>query len=233
MERDIRHTWIFANLKNTLLSSRRICEKILTSIQLLSNLKAQSKARKSSPSNLKKLADFEKQCRQLFDICACKCKFLFDATVEEENIPCTDYWRTKVICSCQISARIHPRKLEFLLDQRSERRMSIEGVDVAVSQDNMKRFHRNSSQKRAGVKVAPIENIDNLITSSENESSSQSPKEFEQSCETEEECAGPSHLVSSDVYKLTDKKFVCLRSTSSILQDATDPFPASSSFCLQ
>ena len=24
----IRHTWIFANLKNTLLSSRKICEKI-------------------------------------------------------------------------------------------------------------------------------------------------------------------------------------------------------------
>ena len=111
--------------------------------------------------------------------------------------------------------------------------MRIGGFDVAVSQDNMKRFHRNSSQKRAHVKVAPIENIDNLITSSENESSSQSPSEFEQSSETEEECAGPSHLVSSDVCKLTDKKFVSLRSTSSILQDATGPFPALSSFCLQ
>ena len=28
LESDIRHTWIFANLKNTLLSSRKICEKI-------------------------------------------------------------------------------------------------------------------------------------------------------------------------------------------------------------
>ena len=182
---------------------------------------------------MKKVADFEKQCRQLFDICACICKFLFDATVEEENIPCTDHWRTKVICSCPISTRIHPRKLKFLLDQRLERRMRIGGVDVAVSQDNMKRFHRNSSQKRAGVKVAPIENIDNLITSSENESSSQSPSEFEQSSETEEESAGPSHLVSSDFCKLTDKKIFWLQSTSSILQDATGPFPALSSFCLQ
>ena len=153
----------------------------------------------SSPSYLKKLADFEKQCHELFDICACKCKFLFDATVEEENIPCTDYWRTKVICSCPISARIHSRESKFLLDQRSERRIRIGSVDVAVSQDNMKRFHRNSSRKRAHVEVAPIENIDNLITSSENESFSQSPSEFEQSSETEEECAGPSHLVSSDV----------------------------------
>ena len=145
--------------------------------------------------------------------------FLYYATVEEENIPCTDHWRTKVICSCPISARFHPRELKFLRDQRSERRMRIGGVDVAVSQDNMKRFHRNSSQKRARVEVAPIENIDNLITSSENESSSQSPSEFEQSCETEEEFAGASHLVSSDVCKLTDKKFVSLQSTSSILQD--------------
>ena len=99
--------------------------------------------------------------------------------MEEKNIPCTDHWRTKVICSCPISARIHSRELKFLLDQGSERRMRIGGVDVAVSQDNMKRFHCNSSQKRVGVKVAPIENIDNLITSSENESSSQSPSEFE------------------------------------------------------
>ena len=126
--------------------------------------------------------------------------------MEEENIPCTDYRRTKVICSCPISAQIHSRELKFLLDQRSERRIRIGGVDVAVSQDNMKRFHRNSSQKRAGVKVAVIENIDNLITSSKNKSSSQSPSEFEQSSETEEECAGPSHLISSDVCKLTDKK---------------------------
>ena len=109
--------------------------------------------------------------------------------------------------------------MEFLLDQRSERRMRIGGVDVAVSQGNTKRFHRNSSQKRARVEVAPIENIDNLITSSENESSSQSPSEFEQSSEIEEECAGPSHLVSSDLCKLTDKKIVSLRSASSILQD--------------
>ena len=28
LESDIRHTWIFANLKNTLLSSQKICEKI-------------------------------------------------------------------------------------------------------------------------------------------------------------------------------------------------------------
>ena len=122
----------------------------------------------SSPRYLKKLADFEKQCHELFDICACKCKFLFNATVEEENIPCTDHWRTKVICSCLISARIHSREFKFLLDQRSERRMRIGGVDVAVSQDNMKRFDCNSSQKRACVEVATIENIDNLITSSEN-----------------------------------------------------------------
>ena len=111
--------------------------------------------------------------------------------------------------------------------------MRIGGFDVALSQDNMKRFHRNSSQKRARVKVALKENIDNLITSSENDSSSQSPSEFEQSSEAEEECAGPSHLVSSDVCKVTDKKFVSLRSTSSILQDATGPFPALTSFCLQ
>ena len=75
----------------------------------------------------------------------------------------------------------------FLIDQRSERRMRIGGVDVAVSQDNMKRFHRNSSQKRARIEVAPIKNIDNLITSSENDPSSQSPSEFEQSSETEED----------------------------------------------
>ena len=129
------------------------------------------------------------------------------------------HWRTKVICSCPISARIHSRELKFLLDQRSERRLRIGGVDVAVSQDNMKRFHRSSSQKRARVEVAPIENTDNLITSSENESSSQSPSEFEQSSKTEEECTGPSHLVSSDVCKITDKKIVSLRSPSSILQD--------------
>ena len=105
-------------------------------------------------------------------------QIFFGATVEEENIPCTHHWRTKVICSCPISARIHPRELKFLLDQRSERRMRIGGVDVAVSLDNMKRFHSNSSRKRARVEVAAIESIDNQITSSENESSSQSPSKI-------------------------------------------------------
>ena len=138
--------------------------------------------------------------------------------MEEESIPCMVHWRTKVICSCPISAQIHSRELKFLLDQRSERRMRIGGVDVAVSQDNMKRFLCSSSQKRAHVEVAPIENIGNLITSSENESSSQAPSNFEQSSETEEECTGPSHLVSSDVCKITDKKILSLQSTSSILQ---------------
>ena len=56
LESYIRQPWIFANLKNTLLSSRRICEKIKTSIQLLSNLKAQPEARMSIPQL------FEKTC---------------------------------------------------------------------------------------------------------------------------------------------------------------------------
>jgi len=107
LENDIRQTWIFANLENTLLSSLRIHEKIENRIQLLSRLKTQSKTRLTSPSYLKKLADFEKQCNELFDICSYKCEFPFDTTVTEEDIPCTDYWRTKVICSCPISARIH------------------------------------------------------------------------------------------------------------------------------
>ena len=65
-------------------------------------------------------------------------------------------------------------------------------IDVAVSQDNMKRFHCNSSQKRPRVEVASIENTNNLITSSEKESSSQSPSKFEQSSETEKNVLGIS-----------------------------------------
>ena len=96
--------------------------------------------------------------------------------------------------------------------------MRIGGVDVAVSQGNTKRFHCNSSQKRAREEVASIENIDNLITSSEKESSINHQANLKNQAKQRRMC-WVSHLVSSDVCKLTDKKFVSLRSTNSILQD--------------
>jgi len=100
--------------------------------------------------------------------------------------------------------------------------MRIGGVDVAVTHDNIKRLQRSSDHKRARIETAQIETVDELIASCENESSSQSSSEFEQSSEIEEECPGPSHLVSFDVCKLTDKTFVSLRSTSGILNQAAN-----------
>ena len=100
VEKDIRQTWIFANLGTGLLSSQRITQKIKTGISRLSSLKAQPKNRLQFPSYLIKIASFEKKCDKIFDICSCKCKFPFDSTINEDEIPCTDQWRTKIVCSC-------------------------------------------------------------------------------------------------------------------------------------
>ena len=65
---NIHHTWIFANLGTSLLSSQRNTQKIKTSISRLSSLKAQVKSRLQSPSYLNKIASFEKKCDKIFDI---------------------------------------------------------------------------------------------------------------------------------------------------------------------
>ena len=66
LEEAIREIWNFANLGNTMLFSGRITEKIKFSINILSSLKVQHKERHQSPSYLQKLANFEKQCNQMF-----------------------------------------------------------------------------------------------------------------------------------------------------------------------
>jgi len=225
VENDIRETWVFANLGTNLLSSQRIIQKIKCSINHLSSLKAQPKSRLQSPSYLNKLESFEKECEKIFDICSCKCNFTFDSTIIEEEIPCTDQWRTKIVCSCPMATRIHPRELKFLLDQRTERKMMIGSIDKAVTSANLKKLHHSNIQKRARFESdSAASNSNDLQVSFDDESSSMSgsTSEFGLS-ESEEENASmttSTHLVSSSVCKLTDRKLVSLRSTSDILNDA-------------
>ena len=94
LEEDIRETWNFANLGNTLLSFVRIKKK--DQIQYLCFVQFESRSlREMLISEL--FPNSEKQCNEVFNICSCKCKSSFDHTIDEESFPGTDQWRMIII----------------------------------------------------------------------------------------------------------------------------------------
>lgn len=70
-----------------------------------------------------KINKFISDSHSLFDICICKCKVISD-------------------CNCPKECRIPKVEVDFLLDQRTTRKMMIGGVDVATTAKNKKKQER-------------------------------------------------------------------------------------------
>lgn len=223
VEEDIKKTWRFANFGENMLSSRRIIEMITTSHIRIYKLKIQSKQRLMSPAFRRKLMLLQVDSSKLFDIAVCKCKFDFNETVLEHNIPCINRWRTKVVCSCPIGKRLDPRELKFLLDQRGCRQLRIGGVDRAATAENQRRYaNRRASNAltdkemaNTGLRIAEeflVSESENDVVGDEDNDTSFKGEAYDQ---------GES-LVSPNVCKLTDRKNVSIRSTADILNDAAE-----------
>ena len=123
------------------------------------------------------------------------------------------------MCKCSLLYRLHPREVKFLHDQRNERVMSIGNVDAAVTNQNVVRM-QNRHQ------AAPASQINHIIIDNERMEEifgewSDGYESSDYECSDESDVDGEvDELVSDNVCRLTDRRYVSLRSTSDILNDA-------------
>ena len=130
---DVKETWAYASLESCMVSNDRAHAMVKTLMTNIAKLRAQPKARFTAQSYIDKHEKLEQECNQLFDLSACKGHFDLPENFNEYDIPCTKKWHVKVSCKCSMEKRIHPRELNFLLDQRKDRRLSISGLDLSAT----------------------------------------------------------------------------------------------------
>ena len=71
---------------------------------------------------------FKEKIKPLFDICACSCPPISCKDARCNLKKCEGF---HLDCKCDI--RVPQREVRFLLDQRQDRKMRIEGIDLAVT----------------------------------------------------------------------------------------------------
>jgi hypothetical protein len=97
-------------------------------------------SRSKTSTNMKK--HFTSSFCNLFDICSCSCKISTDVLSGE----------LVALCHCSRQVKVSARELKFLHDQRTVRQMFIGGIDVAVTQKNMKLVARKAAQQNREAK---------------------------------------------------------------------------------
>lgn len=108
-------------------SDERITQMLKTYHTKYKTLQKPEKERKKVKSYQKKVQAFQTDAQaRLFDIAACKCK-------EFKN------------CKCSKERRVHPMEQEFLLDQRTKRKMAIGSLDATTTKKNVKRLSRKQT----------------------------------------------------------------------------------------
>lgn len=84
--------------------------------------------RKEDENYIRKLEEFKKNSKKLFDIASCKCLSF-------------------AICSCEIGRKVPIEERDFLTDQRTERNMIIGGIDSKTSKQINKKIMRRTIRK--------------------------------------------------------------------------------------
>ena len=222
---DIRKTWVFASLESVLLGKERIIVMIQKLVKRVSDLKAQPKSRLTSPSYVAKLEVLVKEADQLFDVSSCKCTFVLPEGMTENDIPCSNKWRTKVSCQCPLEKRVHPRELQFLLDQRGNRSMRIGSLDQNVTAHNLK-IQANRVCPSSSI-ISKIEATETELESEQNDESSNS--DDPDYCSDDNTKDVDSSLANDAICKLTDRRNVGLRSATEILNEAATSLQSPSS----
>ena len=119
---DVHKLWEKASIPT--LSHRRILEMLKTfHAKYRNNLKTK-KARKSYQLQVDSLLQ---DSEALFDICSCNCKVIYK-------------------CSCETPRKIPRIEVPFLLDQRTDRNMTMSGIDNGESNRIQKRIAQNKCE---------------------------------------------------------------------------------------
>ncbi|CAH0552762.1 unnamed protein product [Brassicogethes aeneus] len=188
-------------------SKTRVEQKIRSYHDKYQSLMKSYKQRKNVPSYKSKLAKFEEDSKQLFDIAACKCDFAH--------------------CICD-KKKVPLREQSFLSDQRKNRKMVIGSVDIPLSKKILQKIARKTledARLHAAVTADPV--IKNLQVSStalqpEPGTSSQHKildhlDNIKSTSSKQMRVALPSLAKTSDRYRLSDRAAADI--ASSVLED--------------
>ena len=119
----LEYLWKLASIPTVLTAP--IIQMLKTHRDKMANIMKSINTKKKNKSILKQIEDFKKSRKTtLFDISACKCSEF-----------------RKRCCSCERQVPIMEQ--QFLLDQRSERKMAIGAVDVETMNKNFKKIQKS------------------------------------------------------------------------------------------
>lgn len=125
-------------------SLKRVIGMILSYNCKYKNVMKPFKSR-NTPFLQSKIEKFKSDAANLFDICACKCQDLFS-------------------CNCEKRSKVPEREKQFLIDQRTVRKMAIANVDRITTQKLQKREERVRRKMEISVALEKKE-ISNSSTS--------------------------------------------------------------------
>lgn len=117
-------------------SLKRILQIIRAYHEKYRKLMKPFKGRQSSENFKEKIKKFKEDSQKLFDISSCKCVIVDD-------------------CTCEKSSRIPKQEINFLVDQRTTRKMIIGGIDVITTKKIQKK------QERKEIELSRLKQIEN------------------------------------------------------------------------
>ena len=127
------------------------------------------------------------------------------STIAKTTIPHIGIWKSKVLCSCPLESRINPRKLKFLLDQRTIRRMSIGKIDSQATMRNLEILRNRSNRHQSGKDAEASTSQDQLSQSEESSDALQRSGVSEASIDSnQEEQIVEKSIISASACKLQD-----------------------------
>jgi DNA-binding protein YbaB len=133
---DVQRLWRKASLP--IISEKAIQHKVKRFID-----KGTKLVRSKTSTNLTNA--YKNQMAGVFDICACQCK-----TAEQSSS--SGY--AKIECTCRREEKVPQEEIQFLVDQRTYRKMYIAGIDMETTKKLKKREKRKSNAKDSGKNIA-------------------------------------------------------------------------------
>ncbi|CAG9792722.1 unnamed protein product [Diatraea saccharalis] len=121
LAQEILDIWQKASLPTV--SRKRVLQLIRAYHDKYRRLMKPYHGRQTNKNYQQKINTFTAESHTLFDICSCKCKLISN-------------------CSCSRDSRVPKEEINFLLDQRTTRKMMIGGVDLAATIKKKKKQER-------------------------------------------------------------------------------------------
>lgn len=152
---NVKKIWMHASIPTVAnVTAEKKFEKIYN--EYVSLKKYVTQAQRSSQAYKNKAEKFKNLCATLFDIAACKCSNL-------------------ELCSCKKNKKIPVLERQFIIDQRTKRKMKIGGIDKFTSMKLQRREQRKESSTKniQNPNVSPT-TVSPLTSTSDSETSSTS-----------------------------------------------------------